>query len=134
MAYTALHRFARISPQKARLVVDMVRGRDFDDAMAVLQYSKKRAAVYVRQALLSAQANADQAEADTRNLYVSEAFVNEGPTIKRFQPKDRGRAHPINKRTCHIHVAVDERVGSPEPQPAPEPQAEPEPQEAAADQ
>ncbi len=124
MSYTAIHRFARISPQKARLVVDMVRGRDFDDALNSLQYSKKRAAVYVRKVLLSAQANADQAEADVRNLYVSEAFVNEGPTIKRFQPKDRGRAHPINKRTCHIHVAVDERTPD-----QPEPQA----QEAAAE-
>jgi large subunit ribosomal protein L22 len=113
MPYHAIHRYARISPQKARLVVDMIRGCDFDQAMATLQYSKKRAAAYVRQALTSAQANADQAEADVRNLYVSEAFVDAGPTIKRFQPKDRGRAHPINKRTCHIHVAVDER--GPEP-------------------
>jgi len=122
MPYNAIHRYARISPQKARLIVDMVRGRDFDDAMAALQYSKKRAAAYVRQALLSAQANADQAEADVRNLYVSEAFVNEGPVIKRFQPKDRGRAHPINKRICHIHVAVDERA----PEPARQAQAAPE--------
>ncbi len=113
MAHRSIHKFARISPQKARLVVDMIRGRDYDDAVALLNFSKKRAAVFVRRALESAQANADQAEADVRNLYVSEAFVNEGPTMKRFQPKDRGRAHPILKRTCHIHVAVDER-GEPE--------------------
>ena len=109
MAYRSTHKFARISSQKARLVVDMIRGRDYDDALALLSFSKKRAAVFVRRVLEAAQANADQAEADVRQLVVSEAFVNEGPTIKRFQPKDRGRAHPILKRTCHIHVAVDER-------------------------
>jgi len=109
MAYQATHRFARISPQKARLVADMIRGRDYDDALALLQFSKKRAAVFIQRVLESAQANADQAEADVRSLFVSEVFVNEGPTIKRFQPKDRGRAHPILKRTCHISVAVDER-------------------------
>jgi large subunit ribosomal protein L22 len=109
MAYTATYRFARISPRKARLVIDLIRDRSYEDALTQLQFSKKRAAMMVRKALESAYANADQAEADTRALYVSEAFVNEGPTMKRFQPKDRGRAHPIMKRTCHIHVGVDER-------------------------
>ena len=109
MAYTATYRFARISPRKARLVIDLIRDRSYEDALTQLQFSKKRAAMMVRKALESAYANADQAEADTRSLFVSEAFVNEGPTMKRFQPKDRGRAPPIMKRTCHIHVGVDER-------------------------
>ena len=114
MPYQSTHRFARISPQKARLVVDLVRGRDYDDAMAVLAFSKKRAAVFVRRALEAAAANAeDQGELQQRDLYVSQAFVNEGPTMKRFQPKDRGRAHPILKRTCHIHVVVDVRLPEP---------------------
>ena len=58
--------------------------------------------------LRSAIANADQQEADPRYLWISEAKIDEGPTIKRFQPKDRGRAHPINKRTCHISIAVEQ--------------------------
>lgn len=115
MAYRAIHRYARISPRKARLAADMIRGREYDDALTALELSKQRSAVFVRKVLESAFANADQAEADTRNLYVSEAFVDEGPTIKRFQPKDRGRAHPIMKRTCHIHVAVDEQPEEAEP-------------------
>ncbi len=108
MAYRAAHKFARISPRKARLVADLIRGRSYDDAMTQLQASKKRAAALVQKVLASARANADQAEADVRRLYVSDARADEGPTLKRFQPKDRGRAFPINKRTSHIHVAVDE--------------------------
>jgi large subunit ribosomal protein L22 len=110
MAYTNTHRFARISPRKARLVVDMIRGRGYQDALNQLSFCKNRGAVLVRKALEAAAANADQAEADLRNLYVCEARVDAGPTMRRFQPKDRGRAHPINKRTSHIHVAVDERA------------------------
>ena len=115
MPYRSSHRFARCSAQKARLVVDLVRGRDYDEAIGMLELSKKRAAVYVRKTLEAAAANADQAEADVRNLVVTEAFVDEGPTMKRFQPKDRGRAHPILKRTCHINVAVDEKQAASEP-------------------
>lgn len=124
MAYTSTHRFARISPQKARLVVDLIRGRDYDEALSLLEFSKQRGAVFVKTVLQSAWHNADQAEADTRNLYVSETKVDAGPTIKRFQPKDRGRAHPILKRTCHIHVALDVRVEETEPQQAAEAVAE----------
>lgn len=109
MAYTNVHRGARISPQKARLVVDMIRGKAIDDAQIILQMSKKRAAVYVKQALTAAIANADQAEANVRTLVVTDARVDAGPTMKRFQPKDRGRAHPIKKRTSHITVSVDEK-------------------------
>jgi large subunit ribosomal protein L22 len=109
MAFTNIHRGARISPLKARLVVDMIRGMPIDKAQVALQMSTKRAAVYVSAALEAAIANADQAEANIRKLYVSDARVDAGPTIKRWQPKDRGRAHPILKRTSHITVAVDER-------------------------
>ncbi|MEM8737638.1 MAG: 50S ribosomal protein L22 [Planctomycetota bacterium] len=108
MPYTNTHRMARISPQKVRLVVDLIRGKDYADALTTLELSKLRAAVLVKNALLAAYNNADQAEANTRNLKVSEARVDAGPTIKRFQPKDRGRAHPILKRTSHITVTVDE--------------------------
>ncbi|WP_432799736.1 50S ribosomal protein L22 [Poriferisphaera sp. WC338] len=108
MPYTNTHRGARISPTKARLVADLIRGKSVDDALVTLMMSKKRAAVFMKNALNAAVANADQAEANTRSLRVSEARVDEGPTMKRFQPKDRGRAHPIMKRTCHITISVDE--------------------------
>ena len=107
MAYTNTHKAARISPRKARLVVDMIRGRSVEDALTTLRLSKKRAAVYIRSALNAAVANADQDEADVRRLVVTDARVDAGPTMKRFQPKDRGRAHPILKRTSHISVSVD---------------------------
>ena len=108
MSYKNVHRGARISPTKARLVTDLIKGKSADDALATLMMSKKRAAVFVKNALDAAIANADQAEANVRNLRVVEAFVDEGPTMKRFQPKDRGRAHPIMKRTSHITVTVAE--------------------------
>ena len=109
MPYQAKHRFARIAPRKARLVADMIRGMAVDDAMSVLEHSKKRASAYYRGVLKSAIANAEENEADVTMLFIAESRVDEGPTIKRFQPKDRGRAHPINKRTSHLHLVLDER-------------------------
>lgn len=109
MAYTATHRFARIAPRKAQLVADLIRGRKVEDALTQLQLSKKRAAYYFRTVLNSAVANAEEADADVRNLVVTESRVDQGPTMKRFQPKDRGRAHNILKRTSHLVVAVDEK-------------------------
>ena len=108
-AYTNIHYGARISPTKVRPVINQVRGRRIDEAITLMTMSKKRAAVYIKAALTAALANADQAEADVRTLYVTDARVDSGQTIKRFQPKDRGRAHPIKKRTCHITVALGER-------------------------
>lgn len=109
MAYTASHRFARIAPRKAQLVADLIRGRKVEDALTQLQLSKKRAAYYFRSVLNSAVANAEEADADVRSLVVTESRVDQGPTMKRFQPKDRGRAHNILKRTSHLIVAVDEK-------------------------
>ncbi len=108
MAYTNVHRMARVSPQKARLVTDLIRGKRYADALNTLEMSKLRAAMLVKNALVAAYHNADQAEANVRNLVVSDARVDAGPTIKRFQPKDRGRSHKILKRTSHITVSVDE--------------------------
>ncbi len=108
MPYTNIHRSARISPTKVRPLTNLVRGLGFEQAMIQLELSKKRAAVYLKQALKAAYANADQAEANVRNLIVTDVRVDSGPTLKRFQPKDRGRAHPIAKRTSHITVTVDE--------------------------
>ncbi|MEM7229889.1 MAG: 50S ribosomal protein L22 [Planctomycetota bacterium] len=109
MSYQASHRFARIAPRKARLVADLIRGLPVDEAMVQLELSKKRAAYYLRSVLKSAIANAEEKDADVSSLIVSESRVDEGPTMKRFQPKDRGRAHPIRKRMSHLHIAVDER-------------------------
>jgi large subunit ribosomal protein L22 len=109
MAYQASHRFARIAPRKARLVADLIRGRNVDDAMTQLHLSKKRAAWYLRAVLKSAIANAEEGDARVQDLVITRSWVDEGPTIKRWQPKDRGRAHPILKRTSHLHVVVDER-------------------------
>jgi large subunit ribosomal protein L22 len=108
MAYKASHQFARIAPRKARLVSDMVRGLPIDTALTALEFSKKRGAWYIKAVLKSAIASAEEADADLANLVVSRSWVDEGPTIKRFQPKDRGRAHPINKRTSHLHVEIAE--------------------------
>jgi len=108
MGWQAKHRFARTSARKARLIADMIRGRDVQDALNVLKFSPHRAAVMVSKVLTSAVANANEQEANVESLVVSEARVDEGPTIKRWHPKDRGRAHPIMKRTSHIVVAVEE--------------------------
>ncbi len=111
MPFAAKHRFARISPRKARLVMDLIRGRDVDDAINLLRFSKQRASVMIEKVVRSAVANAsEQNVAPSRNtFFVAEARVDAGPVIKRFQPKDRGKAYPINKRTSHLVVQIDER-------------------------
>ncbi len=91
--------------------MDLIRGRDVDDAIAMLRFSKQRASVLIEKVVRSAVANAtEQAAAPSRNtLYVAQAWVDPGPIIKRFQPKDRGKAYSILKRTSHLVVTVDER-------------------------
>ena len=110
MAWLAKHRFARIAPRKVRGVADMIRKRDLQDALNLLKLTHKRAAVFIEKVVASAAANANEKEADMNALYVSEIRVDEGPTMKRFRPKDRGRAHSILKRTCHISVKLEERA------------------------
>jgi large subunit ribosomal protein L22 len=111
MPFESKHRFARIAPRKARLIMDLVRGRDVDDALAILRFSKQRASGMVEKVIRSAVANANENEdAPPRNtLYVAKAWVDPGPIIKRFQPKDRGKAYSIHKRTSHLVVTLDER-------------------------
>lgn len=110
MAYKNIHRGARISPTKVRPVCDLIRGKSYDQAITQLQLSKLRAAVLVKAALEAAASNADAVDGvQPRDLIVSDARVDSGPTMKRWQPKDRGRAHPILKRTSNITVAVAER-------------------------
>ena len=109
MAWTAKHRYARIADRKARLVVGLIRGRRCNEAIELLRFTHKRAARLVDRVLKSAMASANEAEATMNKLYVAEARVEPGPILKRWHPKDRGRAHPIFKRTSHIVIAVDER-------------------------
>ena len=109
MAWTATHRYARISERKVRLVADMVRGLDCDQAVQALDFTHKRAASMVNRVLKSAMASANEQEATMSKLYVASAQVDQGPIIKRFRAKDRGRAHAIQKRTSHIVISVDER-------------------------
>lgn len=100
----------RIAPRKVRLVVDLIRGKRIDEAISILKYTPKAGSPVVEKVLMSAIANAEHNyDLDLENLYVSEAYVNEGPTLKRYRPRARGSASPINKRTSHITVVVSEK-------------------------
>ena len=100
-------RFARITPMKARRVVDLVRGLPVDDALALLQFAPQAASETVYKVLESAVANAETTEdLDRATLVVSIGRVDEGPTLKRWRPRAQGRASRINKRTSHITLAV----------------------------
>jgi large subunit ribosomal protein L22 len=100
----------RGSPRKVKLLTDLVRGKAVDEALNLLTFTTKRAAVNVKKALNAAIADAELAEADVATLYVAESRVDDGGMMKRFQPKDRGRAHPIEKRFSHITIGVQERA------------------------
>jgi large subunit ribosomal protein L22 len=104
----ATARFVRISPNKARRVVNLVRGLPAKEALTVLQFAPQAASEQVYKVLASAIANAENNERlDPDALLVSEAFVDEGPQMKRFRPRAQGRAYRIRKRTCHITLAVE---------------------------
>ena len=113
----AIMRGARQSPYKMRLVIDEIRGKSVNDALAYLAFSKKHAAVQIAKTLRSAVANAEQAarnagaSLDVDDLVIKHAVVNEGSPLKRFTPAAMGRATPIRKRTSHIEIVVAERGG-----------------------
>ena len=113
MKARASARGVRSSARKARLVVDQIRGKSVNEANALLQFSKKRAAEPVGKTLRSAVANAqvksqDEGQrVDVDDLFVREAYVDEGPTLRRWRARAQGRAAPIRKRTSHITVVVD---------------------------
>jgi large subunit ribosomal protein L22 len=112
MEAKAQARYIRVPPQKARRVVDLIRGKQAGEAVAVLRFAPQAASEPVRKvvqsAIANARVNADRASEafDERELVVTAAFVDEGPTMKRFQPRAQGRAFRINKRTSHITVVV----------------------------
>jgi ribosomal protein L22, bacterial type len=100
----------RVSPRKSRLVIDLIRGKNVAEAIEILKFTPNKAAGVIEGVLNSAVANAENnLGLEKADLFVSEAFVNEGPTMKRFRPRAKGSASPINKRTSHITVVVEER-------------------------
>ncbi|WP_027365227.1 50S ribosomal protein L22 [Desulfotruncus alcoholivorax] len=106
----AVARFIRISPRKVRLVVDLIRGKDVKEALAILKYSPQRASVPVAKVVKSAVANAEHNyDMDSDNLVVAACYVDQGPTIKRWQPRAMGRADVLRHRTSHITVIVKEK-------------------------
>jgi large subunit ribosomal protein L22 len=113
----AIQRTTRQSPYKMRLVIDQIRGKSVNDALALLMFSKKHAAKQIEKTLKSAVANAEflarerNESVDTDRLYVKHAVINEGPKLKRFMPAAMGRATPVQKRTSHVHIVVAEREG-----------------------
>jgi large subunit ribosomal protein L22 len=112
----AIQRTARQSPYKMRLVIDQIRGKNVNEALGLLRFSKKHAAVQIGKVLNSAVANAEfkareEGESlDVDTLYIKTAIVNEGPKLKRFMPAAQGRATPIRKRTSHIQIVLAARA------------------------
>lgn len=110
MEAKAIAKTIRIAPRKSRLVVDLIRGKEIGEAFAILMHTNKAASPVVEKVLKSAVANAEHNyNLNIENLYVKEAYVNEGPTLKRFRPRAQGRASAIMKRTSHVTVVVAEK-------------------------
>ncbi len=102
--------YARLSPQKARLVIDMVRGKGVQEALNVLKFSPQKAAPIVAKLVSSAVANAEQkGVSDVDRLFIKTIFVDQGPVLKRFLPRAQGRATRIRKPTSHVTVVLDEK-------------------------
>ena len=109
MEAKATVRFLRVSPRKARLVVDLIRGKKIGDAQTILRLAKKASSKLVKKVLDSAVANASQTGViDMDTLYVKQAFVDGGSSQKRFRPSPMGRAHRYRRRTSHITIVIDE--------------------------
>ena len=115
MESKAVLKFARISPQKARLVANLIRGRDLEDALEVLTFTRKKTAPLIKKLIESAVANAEQKVKgtdtvfDVDNAYVKTIMVDQGTSLRRFRPRAMGRATPIKKLTSHITVVVGTR-------------------------
>jgi large subunit ribosomal protein L22 len=112
MEATATLRYLKVSPQKVRLVADLIRGKKVDEALSILRFTKKSSARDLEKLLRSAVANAENSEAgaDSDDLVVSKIYVNEGPREKRIQPAPMGRAYRIQKRKAHVTVHVSDEV------------------------
>lgn len=110
MQVKAIAKSVRIAPRKVRLVVDLIRGKGVGEALAILKFTPKASSPVVEKVLKSAMANAEHnLGLDATNLVVSEVFVDQGATLKRFRPRAQGRASRIHKRTSHITVVLSEK-------------------------
>jgi len=111
MEARATTKYIRVSPQKARLVVDLIRGKNAGEAISILRFTKKRVSHEVEKVLRSAISNAEQKSdnVDVDRLVVTEAYVNDGPRVKRIRPAPMGRAYRYQRRMSHITVVVEER-------------------------
>lgn len=114
MIARASHKYLKTSPQKARLVVDQIKGKEVNEALSILKFSKKLVAKDIEKVLRSAVANAQQGEAkiDVDDLYISNIFVDPGPMEKRVRHRAMGRIYRILKRSCHVTIHLDEREKS----------------------
>ncbi|MHC4075782.1 MAG: 50S ribosomal protein L22 [Planctomycetota bacterium] len=111
VVWRSSYRYAPISARKAMLITQMIAGRGVQEAMDILKFTSKRAASMVDKVLKTAVADADEQQADVESLFVSEARIDDAGVrigTKRWIPKDRGRAHPIRKKACHIHITVSQ--------------------------
>ncbi|MCG7418980.1 50S ribosomal protein L22 [Macrococcus epidermidis] len=110
MEAKAVARTIRIAPRKVRLVLDLIRGKEVAEAIAILKLTNKASSPVVEKLLMSALANAEHNyDMNIDTLIVKEAYANEGPTLKRFRPRAQGRASAINKRTSHITIVVGDK-------------------------
>ena len=110
MEAKAVARYVRIAPSKARQVTKLIKGKSLDEALTILRFTPKRASRIVEKVVRSAAANAENNHnMDVRALYVKNTYVDQGPMMKRFLPRARGRADRIRKRTSHITVVLEER-------------------------
>jgi len=106
----AIARYIRIAPLKVRIVMNNIRGKNVDEALTILRFTPKAASPIIAKVVKSAAANAENNhDMDSSRLYIAAAFVDQGPTMKRAQPHQRGRAFPILKRSSHITIVVKER-------------------------
>ena len=106
----AVAKYVRVSPRKVQIVIDLIRGKQVDDALAILMYTPKSAAPVVEKLLKSAIANAENnLEMSRENLYVAEVYANQGPTLKRYWARSHGRADLIKKHTSHITIVLDQK-------------------------
>ncbi len=100
--------FVRIAPRKVKIVLDLIRNKPCEEAMAILKYTPKAACEPLYKLLKSAMANAEMKNMDVTRLYVAACSVDQGPTLKRIRPRDKGRAYRINKKTSHINITLKE--------------------------
>lgn len=110
METKAIARHIRIAPRKIRIVIDLIRGKNVDEAFAILKFTPKVGAEVIEKVLKSAVANAEHNnDMNADNLYIAAAYVDQGPTLKRIHPRSRGQAFKILKRSSHVTVVVKER-------------------------